>query len=110
MPGHLLVDDTRKDFPFTKEHRALSEVSEVEKAILDQERSTWQKDLATQKKEREKTCVKGKVQKLKGETQMEKEILTNAVEVEEEGATAKALRVRDKAAAAVMNDADEDNE
>ena len=35
MLGHLLVDDTHKDFAFTEEHRALWEVSEEEKAILD---------------------------------------------------------------------------
>ena len=28
MPGHPLVDDTHKNFPFTKQHRALWEVDE----------------------------------------------------------------------------------
>ena len=104
MPGHLLVDDTHKDFLFTEEHRPLWEVSEVERAILDQGMTAWQKDLAAQKKEHEKTRVKGKVQKLKGETQLQQEILANADQVEEEGATAKALRAGDKVAAAVMKE------
>ena len=56
VPGHLLVD-----FPFTEEHRALWEVSEEDKAILDQGITAWHKDLAAQKKEWEKTRVKGKV-------------------------------------------------
>ena len=61
IPGHLEVDDTQKDVPFTEEHRALWEVSEEEKAILHQGMTAWHKDLAAQKKEREKTRVKGKV-------------------------------------------------
>ena len=113
-----VVDDTHKDFLFTEEHQALWEVSE-EKAILDQGVNARQKDLAAQNKEREKTRVKGKLQTLKGETQLQKEILANADKVEEEGATAKALRAGDKAEAAVMKeqeqhdddyDPDEDNE
>ena len=110
MPGHLEVNDTHKDFPFTEEHRALWEVSEEEKAILHQGMTAYQKALAAQKKEREKTRVKGKVQKLKGETQLQKEILANADKVEEQGATAKALRARDKATTAVMKEQERHDE
>ena len=77
-------------------------VSEEEKAILDQGIIAWQKDLAARKKEHEKKHMKGKQHKLKVETKLQKEILANADKVEEEGATAKARRVGDKAATAVM--------
>ena len=47
---------------------------------------------------------KGESPKLKGETQLQKDILANADKVEEEGATAKALRAGDKATAVVMKE------
>ena len=118
-PGHLEVDDTHKDFAFAAKHGALLEVSEEEKATLHQGMTAWQKDLAAQKKEREKTRVKGNIWKLEGETQLQKEILANADKVEEQGPIANALRARDKAAAAPMKvkerhdedyDPDEDND
>ena len=54
--------------PFTEQHRALWDVDEEEKAILQKGMTAWGKELAAKKKEREKTRVKGKQQKLKGET------------------------------------------
>ena len=60
MPGHLLVDDTHKNFPFTEQHRALWEVDEEEKAILQKGMTAWGKELAAKKKKHEKTRVKGK--------------------------------------------------
>ena len=101
---NIPVDDTQHDFPFTEDDRALWEVSEEEKTILDQGMADWEKELAAHKKEREKISVKGKVQKLKGETQLKKEILANADKVEEEAATAKVLRAGDKATAAAMKE------
>ena len=52
--------------------------------------------------EREKTRVKGKRRKLKGETRLQCDILANANNVAEQAATAKALKAGDKAAASVM--------
>ena len=102
MHGHLLVDDTHKNFPFTEQHGALWEVDEEEKAILQKGMTAWGKELAAKKKEREKTRVKGKRQKLKGETSLQRDILANADNVEEQAAAAKALKARDKAATSVM--------
>ena len=64
--------------------------------------TAWGKELAAKKKEREKTRVKGKRQKLKGETRLQRDILANADNVAEQAATAKALKAGDKAAASVM--------
>ena len=47
-------------------------------------------------------CVKGKRQKLKGETRLQRDILANANNVAEQAAAAKALKAGDKAAASVM--------
>ena len=102
MPSHLLVDDAHKNFPFIEQHRALWEVDEEEKAILQKGMTAWGKELAAKKKEHEKTRVKGKRQKLKGETRLQRDILANADNVAEQAAAAKALKAGDKAAASVM--------
>ena len=102
MPGHLLVDDTHKNFLFTEQHRALWEVDKEEKAILEKGMTLRGKELVAKKKEREKTRVKGKRQKLKGETRLHRDILANADNVAEQAAVAKALKAGDKAAASVM--------
>ena len=98
MPGHLLGDDAHKNFPFTEAHLALWEVSQEEQTVLKQGMTAWQKELATVKKEREKKRVKGKLQKVKGENKLQREILANADRAEKEVAAAKALKARDKAA------------
>ena len=46
--------------------------------------------------------MKGKRQKLKGETRLQRDILANANNVAEQAAAAKALKARDKAVALVM--------
>ena len=63
MPGHLLVDDTHKNFPFTEQHRALWEVDEEEKAILEKGMTALGKELVAEKKEREKKRVKARVRR-----------------------------------------------
>ena len=100
--GISLHDDAHKNFPFTQQHRALWEVDEEEKAILQKGMTAWGKELAAKKKEREKTRVKGKRQKLKGETRLQRDIFANADNVAEQAAAAKALKAGDKAAASVM--------
>ena len=64
--------------------------------------TVWGKELAAKKKEREKTHVTGKRQKLKGETRLQRDILANADNVAEQAVVAKALKAGDKAAACVM--------
>ena len=102
MPGHLLVDDTHKNLPFTEQHRALWEVDEEEKAILQKGMTAWGKELAAKEKECEKMRMKGKRQNLKDETRLQRDIVANADNVAEQAAAAKALKAPDKAAALVM--------
>ena len=52
--------------------------------------------------EPKKTRVKGKLQKLKGETRLQRDILAKANNVAKQAATAKALKAGDKGAASVM--------
>ena len=102
VPGHLLVDDTHKDFPFTEQHRALWEIDEEEKTILEKGMTAWGKELAAEKMECKKKRVQGKRQKLKGETRLQRDILANVDNVAKETATTKALKAGDQAATSVM--------
>ena len=92
MPAHLQVDDTHKEFPFTRSKRPNGRFPEEEKAILQMGLTTWQKQLSTQKSAKEKKSLHDKRHKLKGEVALQREILAKAKKKAARRAKKKAAR------------------
>ena len=99
MPRHVLIDKIDKNLSFTEQHGALWEVVKEDNVILEKGRTTWGKELAATEKGRKKTRLKGKRQKLKSETRLQRDNLASADHGAEQATVAKLLNAGDKVAA-----------